>query len=83
MYAVPGELASAFFFFFGPFHVIAASQILINYSRSEIDAIFFSFFFFLPASHAMHSLSPTIIFTINIIMSWAHSLKWPLANTQK
>lgn len=42
MYAVPGELASSFFFFlFGPFHVIAASQILINYSRSEIDALFF------------------------------------------
>lgn len=77
MYAVPGELASSFFFLFGPFHVIAASQILINYSRSEIDAFFF------PASHAMHSLSPTIIFTINIIMSWAHSLKWPLANSQK
>lgn len=41
MYAVPGELASSFFFLFGPFHVIAASQILINYSRSEIDALFF------------------------------------------
>lgn len=80
MYAVPGELVAAFLFFFlfGPFHVIAASQILINYSRSEIDA-----FFFPPASHTMHSLSPTIIFTINIIMSWAHSLKWPLANSQK
>lgn len=78
MYAVPGELAAAFFFLFGPFHVIAASQILINYSRSEIDAFFFPL-----ASHATHSLSPTIIFTINIIMSWAHSLKWPLANSQK
>lgn len=55
MYAVPGELASAFFsfFLFGPFHVIAASQILINYSRSEIDAVFFP----LPSCLSRHPLT--------------------------
>lgn len=67
-----------FFFLLGPFHIIGTSQILINYSQSLRLMLFF---FFSILSHQVLAL--TKIFTINIIMSWAHSLKWPLASLKR
>ncbi len=75
MYAVPGEL-DFFLFLFGPFHVIGASQILINYSLSQTDAIFPSL------SRQAHSGSDYNIYNKHYYVMGT-LFKWPLANSER
>jgi len=76
MYAVPGEFDFSFFIF-GPFHIIGASQILINYSLSQTDAIFFH-----SPSRQAHSGSDYNIYNKHYYVMGT-LFKWPLANSER